>query len=72
VSSRTQKAIQSAQVEIAARWHAHGMNLPVLEGARPTPRQAEVFVSARQSRQIRKMSALFAGIVDMATVSPQT
>jgi len=48
------------------------MNLPVLEGASPTPRQAEVFVSARQSRQIRKMSALFAGIVDMATVSPQT
>ena len=38
VSSRVRKAIQSAPVEIVARWHTHGMNLPVLEGARPTPR----------------------------------
>jgi hypothetical protein len=48
------------------------MNLPVLDGARPTPRQTEVSVSAGQSRQIRKISAPLAGIADKATVSPQT
>jgi hypothetical protein len=72
VSSPIRKAIQSAPVEIAARWQSHGLNLPVLDGARPTPRQAEVSVSARQLRQIRKISAPLAGIVDIATVSPQT
>src|SRR5271154_313348 len=72
VSSRIRKAIQSAPVANAAHWQSHGMNLPVLDGARPTPRQTEVFVSARQSRQIRKMSALFAGFVEMATISSWT
>src|SRR5208337_2005889 len=35
--NRTCKAIQSAPVEIAARWHSHGISLPVLDGASPTP-----------------------------------
>ena len=72
MSNRIRKAIKSAPIELAARWQSHGTNLPVLNGARPTPRQAEVSVSARQSRQIRKISAPLTEIVDMATVSPQT
>ena len=41
-------------------WHSHGFNLPVLKRTRLTPRQNEVFASAKQSRRIRNLSGQMA------------
>ena len=70
VSNRIRKAINSAPVEIAARWHSHGLNLPVLDGARPTPRQNEVFESANQSRRNRNVAGQMTAPLSVVTGRP--
>jgi hypothetical protein len=50
LSNRIRESGKSALTCSAMDWHSHGFNLPVLDGTRLTPRQNEVFASAKQSR----------------------
>src|ERR1017187_2169955 len=51
VAVKPQRVRENGRADISAMdWHSRGCNLPVLERTRLTPRQNDVFASAKQSR----------------------